>query len=182
MEPSKRISEQMDAARGLEKEGRLSDAAVIYQKLFNKDQTSRPVLERLLVVYRKLKDYPKELSVLDEALAAIGRRQKDVREKWIRSHPQAASASRSMFRQLEKGGDADLSWGNDPMVGRWVKRRSLVAQRISGKKGKGRKNTKKAKKDGVRGKTEIFHPPLNAAKEKKRQMKEAADTRRKTAV
>src|SRR5438132_128033 len=131
MELSKTTGEQMAAARQLENGGRFSDAAAIYQKLFNRDPADQQAIARLLLIYRKLKDYRKELSVLNDAIAAYQRRQKAAREQWIQSHPKAASAGRSMLRQLEKGGNAVIGRGGNPMVERWLKRKDLVTGRIT---------------------------------------------------
>jgi uncharacterized protein YciI len=147
MEASKTIGAQMDTARQMEKDGRLDDAATIYQKIFNSDPSGQQVIGRLLIIYRKLKDYRKELSVLDDAIAAFRLRQKGVREKWIQSHPDAASAGRSMLRQLEKAGSVAVGLGEDPVVERWMKRKDLVTGRVMGKKGKGRKETAKGHKE-----------------------------------
>ncbi len=142
----------MESARELEKDGGLADAGVIYEKILKKDPGSEPAIERLLILYRKLKDYRRELSVLDGAIAEVRRRQKAVREQWIQSHPQAASAGRSMFRQLEKGGTAIMGSDDDPTVQRWIKRRELVAGRISGKKGQGGKGTPRQEKEALAAK------------------------------
>jgi hypothetical protein len=90
----------------------------------------------LLVLYRKLKDYRKELSVLNDAIAAYERKQKAGRDKWIQSHPNAASAGRSILRQLEKGTGGIMGMAPDPLIERWMKRKELVTGRITGKKKK----------------------------------------------
>jgi uncharacterized protein YciI len=135
MEPSKTIGQQFEAARQLEKDSRLSDAAAIYQKLVDRDPVAQNVIERLLIIYRKLKDYHKELSVLNDAIAAFQRRGKDAREKWIQTHPNAARVGKSMLRQLEKADSGLSGLGVDPLVDRLLKRRDLLARKISGKKG-----------------------------------------------
>src|SRR5882762_8022118 len=170
MESSMTIGKKMEAAHELEKAGRLSDAAAIYQKLFNSDPTSEQVIGRLLVMYRKLKDYRKELSVLNDAIAAYQKRQKAAREKWIQSHPKAASAGRSMLRQLEKTGNAVIGLGENHAVERWMKRKQLVTSRITGKKTKETRNPGKSKKvSAPQKKAKVLQPRQTKAGEKQRQ-------------
>lgn len=60
----------IDDARQLEKEDRLPDAAEIYQKIVDRDPGNQAAVGRLLVIYRKLKEYKKEISVINGAIAA----------------------------------------------------------------------------------------------------------------
>lgn len=130
----------METARQLQTEGHLSEAASAYQKLFNSDPYDLEVIGRLLTIYRKLKDFQKELSVLDQAIAAYQRKQKAAQDNWIRLHPKAANVSRSMLKQLRKGGNSEAGLGTDKNVERWMKRKELVMARITGKKVKRKKD------------------------------------------
>jgi uncharacterized protein YciI len=180
MEANKSVREQIEAAHELERTGRLSEAAAIYQKLFDKDPSDQQVIGRLLVMYRKLKDYRKELAVLNDALAAQELRRKAMRDKWIQSHPKAASAGRSMLRQLQKGSNALTGLGGDAIVERWMKRKNLVTKRITGKKGKEHAKPKNGKKaDAGHKKARILQLRQNGDKEKQLQREEAAAARQK---
>ena len=180
MEANKSVREQMEAARELERAGRLSDAAAAYQKLFNKDPTDQEAIGRLLVIYRKLKEYRKELTVLNDAIAAQELRRKAMRDKWIQSHPKAASAGKSMLRQLQKNSNALTGLGGDPVVERWMKRKNLVARRITGKKGKEQAKPKKGNKvDAGHKKAKILQLRHNEDKENQLQREEAAAARQK---
>ena len=182
MDASETIGEKISRADQLEKAGQLSDAAAIYQKLFNNDPASQQVIDRLLIIYRKLKDYKSELSVLDAAIAAYRQRQKNVKEKWIQSHPQAATVGRSMLRQLEKADNAVIGLGEDPAVARWMKRKDLVTSRLTGKKRKKDANSGKAGKSGhTQKKAEALLRKQNEAEEKQRLQQENAAARKKVA-
>jgi uncharacterized protein YciI len=175
MDANNTIGERFEMARQLEKDSRLSDAAAMYQKLFDKDPTAQPVVERLLIIYRKLKEYKKELAVLNDAIAALQRRQKAVGEKWIHSHPQAARAGKSMLRQLEKA-DSVIGLGADPLVGRWLKRKAFVAGKMSGKKGKRSRDRPKTKKTTARNNSVLLAPGnVDPVKKQQQQAKEQRD-------
>jgi uncharacterized protein YciI len=132
MEPLKTIKERFGEARRLEQSGDASGAAAIYQKLVDHDPEDEAAVARLLVMYRKLKDYSKELAVIDAVLAAYARRNKDMQATWLKEHPKAAGAGRSILKQL---GGARLSrFGVNQVVSRLQQRRELVARRLSGAK------------------------------------------------
>lgn len=134
MEPPKTVREKIDAARQLEKAGKLADAAVLYQKIVDSDPANRDAIGRLLVMYRRLKAYRKELAVINTALAAWQQRGKTLQDKWLREHPGAAGAGRSILRTLTKGGDSTAVFGSDAVVDAWVKRKAFVNKRLKGKK------------------------------------------------
>ena len=74
----------------LEQAGQLENAAAAYQQVVDADPANRDAVGRLLVVYRRLKEYRKELGVVEAALGAVAERDKTAQQKWIRSHPGAA--------------------------------------------------------------------------------------------
>ncbi len=148
MEPGKTIQEQFDEARQLEQSGDTSNAAAIYQKLVDNDPENQAAVARLLVMYRRLKEYGKELAVIDTVLAAYAQRDKGLQEKWLKAHPAAAGAGRSILKQL--GGARVSTFGVSPVVNGLQKRRALVARRLNGtKKGKPKKRATAANQQAV---------------------------------
>lgn len=57
-----------EQARLLEKNGEYKAAARAYEKLLKKSTKKIKILERLMVVYRKLNELPKEVKSIDEAI------------------------------------------------------------------------------------------------------------------
>jgi tetratricopeptide (TPR) repeat protein len=57
-----------DQARLLEQQGDYKKAAAAYEKLLKQSSKKIKILERLLVVYRKLKDTEKEIRSIDAAI------------------------------------------------------------------------------------------------------------------
>ena len=118
--------------RRLEKAGELPDAAAAYQKVVDNDGSNQEAVGRLLVVYRKLKEYGKELAVVNGALAAYKQRDKALQEKWLKEHPNAAGAGKAIFRKL---GGTGMS-GGDSVVDGLMKRKGFLERRLTGRKGK----------------------------------------------
>ena len=74
------IREMVAEGRRLEKAGELTDAAAAYQKVVDNDSSNPEAVGRLLIVYRKLKEYGRELAVINGALAAYKQRDKALQE------------------------------------------------------------------------------------------------------
>ena len=182
MEATRTINEQIASARNLEKNGQLSGAAVIYQRIFDKDPNNQQVMSRLLVIYRKLKGYPKELAVLNKAIEHYQQTRKTAQDKWIQSNPAAARAGRSILKQLEKSGDTAMVPGATPTVERWVKRKEFVTARITGKKRKKRPKPEKSKTTASVHITKPGKQPKKKEVDKRQQARESAAMARKTAA
>ena len=142
----------LTAGKRLEQGGQLSEAAAVYQKMVDGESDNQEAVERLLVVYRKLKEYGKELAVIDAVLKGYEQQNKASQEKWIKEHPKAAGMGKAIFRQL--GGTGASGLGTDAAVNRLLKRKMFVQKRIAagkGKKGgKGAAGTSKTSNSGAR--------------------------------
>ncbi|HEV2355263.1 MAG TPA: YciI family protein [Puia sp.] len=117
----------------LEESGDLEGAAARYREIVNRDHLDDEAVSRLLIVYRKLRNYREELSVIDAVLAAYEEQDKLRREKWVREHSKAAAAGTAIFQQL--GGSRVSGFGADRQVAVLMKRRKTVMRKLSGKKG-----------------------------------------------
>jgi uncharacterized protein YciI len=126
--------------RRLEAADQWEDAAAAYQKIVDQDAANVQAVARLLIVYRKLKDYKRELAVIDGALAAYEDREKAAQQKWIAAHPKAALAGKAVLKNL---GGAGAALGEDSKLAALQKRRQFVAARVGGKKKKAGAKTKK---------------------------------------
>ena len=196
----------LDEGQRLEAAGQPEAAAAAYQQVVDADPTNQDAVERLLVLYRRAKEYRKEMGVIDAALEAIARKDRSAQQKWIDAHPEAARLGKQVLRQL--GGEKATGYGTDPMVERLMKRKAFVGSRIVGKKtakkvgktvekkaekkaGKGAGNTvekkagKGAGKEAGRGKKVGAHVAdrrKGGEAEKKMAAKEAAAKKRRQAA
>jgi tetratricopeptide (TPR) repeat protein len=115
-------------AKQLEQDGQLNEAAAIYQKIVDEDGSDQVAVDRLLVIYRKLKEYNKELAVINSALAAYEQQDKTLKEKWIKAHPKAAGAGKAIFRKL--GGAGMSAKESNPLVNRLLKRKGFAEKKL----------------------------------------------------
>jgi two-component SAPR family response regulator len=60
--------ERLKKAKGAEAAQQLEEAAEIYEQILKEDNLEVEAYDRLMMVYRKLKDYKNELSVVDRGI------------------------------------------------------------------------------------------------------------------
>ncbi|HEY4288512.1 MAG TPA: YciI family protein [Puia sp.] len=172
MKAIRNLTALMEEAREREQAGNLDIAAALYQRIVDKDPANRDAVRRLLMVYRRLKEYRKELAVVDAAMNAVARRDKATRESWLAAHPEAAKLGKAMLKSL--GGAQEAAYGTDSFVQQLLKRKQLVERKISGVKGKrARKEQPAAPADksvAVKKKEQAVELRRQAAERKKRQV------------
>jgi uncharacterized protein YciI len=134
MKVTRDAREMLAEGKSLEQAGKLPEAAALYRDVIDDDAGNHVAVARLLVMYRKLKEYGKELAVIKDALTALEQRDKMRREKWIREHPGAAGAGKAIFKKL--GGAVPSAFEADPVVMGLLKRKTFVEKRLEGKKTK----------------------------------------------
>jgi tetratricopeptide (TPR) repeat protein len=117
----------------LKAEGRLPEAAEVYQRMFNQDPKDLVTVRQLLILYRKLKEYRKELAVINAVMAAQDSYIREQRDKWLSKHPRAARTGRTLLKQLEAKGE---QVHDDPLMAALKKRKETVMKRL-GRKPKG---------------------------------------------
>jgi uncharacterized protein YciI len=154
--------------RQMETSGDLRAAASNYEKVVERDPSNAEAVARLLIIYRKQKEYRKELTVIDNAIGAYSEKEKTIREKWLRDHPQAAGAGKAVLRSL--GGGAVSAFGTDPMLKRLLKRRELVERKAGG--GTAKHRPARPSKGGSAGKTRAAGESA-----RKKNQREAAEQR-----
>ncbi len=137
----------------LELEGRPEEAAASYQRVADDDPENQQAINRLLLIYRRLKEYKKELAVIDATLNAVAQRDKLAQQKWVAAHPGAAKLGKDVLKKL--GGQSVTAYGTDPLVEKLLRRKTIVEKKIHGGKNTGSGTAPKAKspKKGMPSKT-----------------------------
>jgi uncharacterized protein YciI len=133
MDVIKSSKERLAEGLRLERSGELEAAAALYRKVTEHDPINPEAVARLLVLYRKQKNFREELAVIDRALAGYAERDKARQAQWVRTHSKAAAAGTAVFRKL--GGASVSGFGADPVVVALIRRKGNVERKVSGKKG-----------------------------------------------
>jgi tetratricopeptide (TPR) repeat protein len=125
---NKELAEEGDwlaVAQAHEREGELKEAAAAYEKLLKKKPLNEAVYNRLMMLYRQLKEYEKELKVIKHGIAAF----EDLYKKKSPGAKVArlsAALARSTGLVDKKGKDV---YEPGPL-GRWRKRKAIVEKRL----------------------------------------------------
>jgi tetratricopeptide (TPR) repeat protein len=117
----------LERAKEAEAREDLEEAAVDYAKVIKADALNEFAYNRLLVIYRKQKEYKKELDLLNTGIAAY--------EKFFASHYKEKPAKvNAISKKLNKALGLIDKKGNNvynpPPLDRWKKRRVLVKKRL----------------------------------------------------
>ena len=130
MKPVEQVIPAIDSARAAESEGRLEDAAKIYEELFADEPLNETVANRLMIIYRKLKLYKKELKVINRGVksfeAFYRSRNKHRKNKTIADLSSALSLKTEL---TDKKGN--FAYEPEP-IAKWKKRKLIVEKKIAG--------------------------------------------------
>jgi len=132
--------EHLARAKALEADGEVDEAIGIYQRLLKNDPLNETAIGRLLVLYRRQKDYKQELALLKAAISAYEAEQLAGQEAWRKKHQKAARISLSLARKLAVGTQKLSVAGkkktapiyDDRLVAAWRKRKVVVMKRLKG--------------------------------------------------
>lgn len=123
------VSELLERAKELEAAGDTEEAAQVYQAIIKKDSLNEYSYNRLMVIYRRKKEYQKELSVIKSALKAF----MDFHKSHVKRSLQNPKISRLSKSILKSTGLVDKKgkqiYQQEP-IGRWEKRRMLVEKKL----------------------------------------------------
>src|SRR3954468_18486004 len=123
----KALIEKAKEAEGAEQFER---AAEIYDKILKEDNLEVEAYDRLMIVYRKLKDYKKELLVIDRGIKAY----QDFYDSKVSKSKKVIEISNKLaksFGFIDKKGNS--TYDPEP-IGKWKRRRSVVEKKLKPKK------------------------------------------------
>lgn len=116
----------LQKARDHESDGELKEAAGYYEKAVKVYSTDEKIYNRLMIIYRKLREYKKELAVINAGIKAFS----DLYSSGKSSDKKVASISRALLKSTglaDKKGN--VLFEQEP-IGRWKKRKTLVEGKI----------------------------------------------------
>lgn len=123
----------MAMAREQEEQGNIAEAGALYEKIFAEDALNGQAVNRLLIMYRKLKQYRKEMQLLNAAIKANTGRVQQQQQAWSKKHPKAARASRSLLRSLgtKTRRTSAMPQYEEAIVATWRKRKENLAKKLA---------------------------------------------------
>ena len=118
--------ETLQKAKALEEEGELKSAAAHYEKVRKIYETDQYIYNRLMIIYRKLKEYKKELAVINAGIKSFTRLYNSNKS----SNKKVATLSRALLKStglVNKKGEAVFE--QEP-INTWKKRREVVRKKL----------------------------------------------------
>ena len=115
-------------ATGLEREGELAAAAEAWNKVRIAHPLRAKSYDRLMIIYRKLKEYDKELKVINSAISAFHKKHKEQQISFPRKITVLSKALLKATGLADKKGNNIYRPGE---VEKWEKRKELLLKRKS---------------------------------------------------
>ncbi|HLX92005.1 MAG TPA: hypothetical protein VKR32_10005 [Puia sp.] len=112
-------------ARELETEMNWPEAASAYEIIVKQDPLNEMAIQRLLILYRKLKESKKELRLLDESIKANQANYLNQQKNWGKKNKSAAKISGALAKRL-----SGEELYKEPIVLRWQKRKQGLLKKL----------------------------------------------------
>lgn len=122
--------ELLKEARSQELEGKTNEAIKSYSLVISKDPLEAKAYNRLMILYRKLKEYKKELAIIKQAIGAYEKDIKDDQLTWKKANTKSAKLSLSLAKSMGLLNDKGLPVYEEPQIMTWRKRMETVQKKI----------------------------------------------------
>ena len=119
-----------DEAIKAEGEGALEQAATLYERAIKEKPTDEFSYNRLMIVYRKLKQYKDELRVINKAIKNLKEARAKKTGKGLRKNSTIGKLSTALMKSaglIDKKGNA--VYVSEPIAG-WEKRKATVEKKL----------------------------------------------------
>lgn len=123
--------EKLQAARDLETEGNLAGAIDLYLQVVGSDPLNTPAYSRLMVIYRRQKEYKKELAIINKAIKSHEESVRSNVQAWTNANRKAARLSKALAGSLGLIGRNGLPLHEDPLLEAWRKRKVTVTKKLA---------------------------------------------------
>ena len=125
--PTTTDGDWLTIAEAHEREGELAEAAIAYEKLVKAYPLNEKAYNKLMTLYRQLKEYKKELSVINKAITVF-------KNSFSKKHRSPGKKITQLSKALQKATGLTDKKGNiiyqpEPLA-RWEKRKMTVMNRI----------------------------------------------------
>lgn len=139
------IKDLMTNADTLALEGRIADAIKNYIAAIKADPLLARAYNRLMILYRKQKEYKKEMAIIKQAIGAYEKEIKEDQQAWKKANSKSARLNLNLAKAMGLLDDKGLPVYEYPQVMTWRKRMETVRKKLQGptKKTKGKRSSKK---------------------------------------
>jgi tetratricopeptide (TPR) repeat protein len=121
-------SDQLQEARDFEKAGDLEEAAGLYKKVIKLRPGYEPAYDRLMIIYRKLKEYEQELDLINKAIKIFTEMHESVLK--VKNNRQVNAISNKLLKSLDLVDKKGKPLYEAEPMRRWNKRKRAVEKKI----------------------------------------------------
>jgi tetratricopeptide (TPR) repeat protein len=126
----KSLHELLSEAKQAEQNEDISEATKLYERAIKQAPTDERAYNRLMIIYRKEKEYDAELKVIDKGIDAFTKLYQSKTKKVVGNDREAVRLSNALIKSLglkdKKGNDLIE---HEP-IATWKKRRAVVLKKI----------------------------------------------------
>lgn len=117
-------------AKEAEKQGDTAEAVKYYYQALKNDPTDQLAYNRLMVYFRRRKEYRKELQVIQAAIASQQRHAMDAQQGWMRRNKKTARTAKALAKSLGLINQKGMPILETRQLATWRKRLNVVRQRL----------------------------------------------------
>ena len=120
----------LEKARESEVEGNLEDAAGFYEQLVTQNKTDEFPFDRLMIIYRKLKQYKDELRIINKGIRVFEEFYKKPAGRKSKNQEKLSTLSNAFMKSAGlKDKKGNLVYVPEP-ISRWMKRKTVVEKKL----------------------------------------------------
>ncbi len=117
-------------AKEAEQAGETEEAAKIYSQALKNDPMDDIAYNRLMVYYRRQKDYKMELKIIQAAIAAHLRHAQETGQQWLKKNKKTARTAKALVKSLGLVDRRGLPKLETHQLATWRKRMTVVRKRM----------------------------------------------------
>ncbi|PSL34994.1 tetratricopeptide repeat protein [Chitinophaga ginsengisoli] len=117
-------------AKDAESQGDAEGAIMLYQQAVKNNPREEQAWQRLMVLYRKKKDYEGELKVINLAFKTYETHTLKTQQEWLRQNKKVATLFKSLAKSLGLMNSKDVMVNDDPVLDKWRHRKEWVTARL----------------------------------------------------
>jgi tetratricopeptide (TPR) repeat protein len=124
-----KVEERNNEARQAEQAGQLQKAVKLYEQNIKEEYADEYAFERLMIIYRKQKEYKDELRVINRGIDLFEQSLKEHLKQTLSRHIDGKKLETLSNAILKKTGSKTQPHFPDP-IDKWMKRREIVEQKL----------------------------------------------------
>jgi len=125
-----KVEERNNEARQAEQAGHLQKAVKLYEQNIKEDYVDEYAFERLMIIYRKQKEYKDELRVINRGIDLFEYSLKEHLKQTLSRHIDGKKLETLSNAILKKTGSKTQQPHFPDPIDKWMKRREIVKQKL----------------------------------------------------